>query len=124
VRAAAAAFPAWMDTPAVERARILFRLKVLLEGEFESLARSVTLEHGKTLVEARGDVRRGRLLGNGRFLGGGGGGLRLRSGIPFRRTRLGSGNFEQGGRIGSFFLRDDTGRRCHNEEQGGEKCGG
>ncbi|MFM8282551.1 MAG: CoA-acylating methylmalonate-semialdehyde dehydrogenase [Planctomycetaceae bacterium] len=59
VRAAAAAFPAWMDTPAVERARILFRLKMLLEGEFESLARSVTLEHGKTLVEARGDVRRG-----------------------------------------------------------------
>jgi malonate-semialdehyde dehydrogenase (acetylating)/methylmalonate-semialdehyde dehydrogenase len=59
VAAAARAFPAWMETPPVERARILFRLKVLLEGEFEALARSVTLEHGKTLVEARGDVRRG-----------------------------------------------------------------
>ena len=59
VQAAARAFPAWMETPPVERARILFRLKVLLEDHFEELARSVTLEHGKTLAEARGDVRRG-----------------------------------------------------------------
>jgi malonate-semialdehyde dehydrogenase (acetylating)/methylmalonate-semialdehyde dehydrogenase len=59
VRAAAAAFPAWMETPPVERARILFRLKVLLEDHFEELATSVTTEHGKTLAEARGDVRRG-----------------------------------------------------------------
>ena len=59
VAAAARAFPSWMETPPVERARILFRLKVMLEAEFEALARSVTLEHGKTLVEARGDVRRG-----------------------------------------------------------------
>jgi malonate-semialdehyde dehydrogenase (acetylating)/methylmalonate-semialdehyde dehydrogenase len=59
VQAASRAFPTWMETPPVERARILFRLKVMLEGEFEALARSVTLEHGKTLIEARGDVRRG-----------------------------------------------------------------
>jgi malonate-semialdehyde dehydrogenase (acetylating)/methylmalonate-semialdehyde dehydrogenase len=59
VQAAAQAFPAWMETPPVERARILFRLKVLLEERFEELARSVTTEHGKTLAEARGDVRRG-----------------------------------------------------------------
>jgi malonate-semialdehyde dehydrogenase (acetylating)/methylmalonate-semialdehyde dehydrogenase len=59
VQAAARAFPAWMETPPVERARILFRLKVLLEERFEELARSVTTEHGKTLAEARGDVRRG-----------------------------------------------------------------
>lgn len=59
VQAAAKAFPAWMETPPVERARILFRLKVLLEDHFDDLARSVTLEHGKTLAEARGDVRRG-----------------------------------------------------------------
>ena len=58
-QAAATAFPAWMETPPVERARILFRLKVLLEERFEELARSVTTEHGKTLAEARGDVRRG-----------------------------------------------------------------
>ena len=59
VHAAATAFPGWMETPPVERARILFRLKVLLEDHFDELARSVTTEHGKTLAEARGDVRRG-----------------------------------------------------------------
>jgi malonate-semialdehyde dehydrogenase (acetylating)/methylmalonate-semialdehyde dehydrogenase len=59
VQAAAQAFPKWMETPPVERARILFRLKVLLEDHFDELARSVTTEHGKTLAEARGDVRRG-----------------------------------------------------------------
>jgi malonate-semialdehyde dehydrogenase (acetylating)/methylmalonate-semialdehyde dehydrogenase len=59
VTAAAAAFPAWRDTPAVDRARLLFRLKALLEDHVEELARSVTTEHGKTLPEARGDVRRG-----------------------------------------------------------------
>ena len=59
VQAAATAYPAWMETPPVERARVLFRLKVLLEDHFDELARSVTTEHGKTLAEARGDVRRG-----------------------------------------------------------------
>ncbi len=49
----------WAETPPVERARILFRYKMLLEDHFEELAQSVTREHGKTLTEARGDVRRG-----------------------------------------------------------------
>ncbi len=59
VAAAAAAFPAWMETPPVERARVLFRLKVMLEDHFDELAQCVTREHGKTPAEARGDVRRG-----------------------------------------------------------------
>jgi malonate-semialdehyde dehydrogenase (acetylating)/methylmalonate-semialdehyde dehydrogenase len=59
IAAAAAAFPAWAETPPVERARILFRLHALLEKEFEEIVHGVTLEHGKTLVEARGEVRRG-----------------------------------------------------------------
>ena len=59
VAAARRALPAWAETPAVERARILFRFKHLLEEQFEALARLVTREHGKTLEEARGDVRRG-----------------------------------------------------------------
>src|SRR5947208_4745005 len=59
VAAARAAFPAWSEIPVVERARILFRYKQLLEENFESLARGVTREHGKTIEEARGDVRRG-----------------------------------------------------------------
>src|SRR5438067_12208599 len=59
VEAAAAAFPAWSETPPTERARVFFRLKTLLEEHFEELVRSNTREHGKTLVESRGDVRRG-----------------------------------------------------------------
>jgi malonate-semialdehyde dehydrogenase (acetylating)/methylmalonate-semialdehyde dehydrogenase len=59
VEAAAAAFPAWMETPAVERARIFFKFKMLLEENFEDLVRCNTREHGKTLVESRGDVKRG-----------------------------------------------------------------
>jgi malonate-semialdehyde dehydrogenase (acetylating)/methylmalonate-semialdehyde dehydrogenase len=59
VEAAACAFPAWMETPAVERARIFFKFKTLLEENFEELVRSNTREHGKTLTESRGDVKRG-----------------------------------------------------------------
>ena len=59
VEAAAAAFPDWWETPSVERARVLFRFKMLLEEKFEEIARCNTREHGKTLNESRGDVRRG-----------------------------------------------------------------
>ena len=59
VEAAHAAFPAWMETPPVERARILGRFKMLMDDNFEDIVRSNTREHGKTLVESRGDVRRG-----------------------------------------------------------------
>ena len=59
VAAAQKAFPAWRDTPAVTRARSLFRFKQLLEENFEELARTVTTEHGKTIDESRGSVRRG-----------------------------------------------------------------
>jgi len=59
VQAADRAFHDWWQTPPVERARVMFRYKMLLEENFEDLARSVTREHGKTLTEARGDVRRG-----------------------------------------------------------------
>jgi malonate-semialdehyde dehydrogenase (acetylating)/methylmalonate-semialdehyde dehydrogenase len=58
-QAAAAAFPAWREMPAVDRAAILFRYKALLEAEFESIALTISTEHGKTLGEARGDLRRG-----------------------------------------------------------------
>lgn len=59
VAAARIAFPAWRDTPVVARSQILFRFKAKLEEHFEELARTVTTEHGKTLDEARGSVRRG-----------------------------------------------------------------
>lgn len=59
VQSATAAFPGWSKTPAPSRASILFRYKAKLEAAFEELAQLVTRENGKTLEEARGDVRRG-----------------------------------------------------------------
>ena len=59
VQAAAAALPAWAETPAVERARVMFRFRELLARHADELARLVTREHGKTLGEARASVQRG-----------------------------------------------------------------
>src|SRR5438105_8416604 len=59
VEAAAAAFPAWRDTPPVERARLFFRYRQLVEENFDRICETVTREHGKTLAEARGSVFRG-----------------------------------------------------------------
>ena len=59
VTVATSAFDTWRQVPAVQRARYLFRFKELLEKRAEELARTVTLEHGKTLDESRGSVRRG-----------------------------------------------------------------
>jgi malonate-semialdehyde dehydrogenase (acetylating)/methylmalonate-semialdehyde dehydrogenase len=59
VKAAAAALPEWADTPAVDRARYLFRYRDKLEQHTDELARLVTREHGKTLSEARASVQRG-----------------------------------------------------------------
>jgi malonate-semialdehyde dehydrogenase (acetylating) / methylmalonate-semialdehyde dehydrogenase len=57
-RAAAQAFPSWRRVPVTERVQFLFRLKMLLEDQFEDLARTITMEAGKTLVESRGELRR------------------------------------------------------------------
>ena len=59
VAAAQAAFLKWRQVPPVVRARYLFKLKYLMEEHFDELATTVTREHGKTLDEARGSVRRG-----------------------------------------------------------------
>src|SRR5262245_29032517 len=59
VRAAAEALPAWSETPAVERARVMFRFRELLQSGCEELAALVTREHGKTLAEARAEMQRG-----------------------------------------------------------------
>lgn len=49
----------WRATPAPQRARVLFRLKALLEDHKEELAIQLTTEHGKILAETRGEVQRG-----------------------------------------------------------------
>jgi malonate-semialdehyde dehydrogenase (acetylating)/methylmalonate-semialdehyde dehydrogenase len=59
VQAATQAFPAWRDTPVNTRAQVLYKFKARLEAHFDEIARIVTTEHGKTLDESRGSVRRG-----------------------------------------------------------------
>jgi len=59
VASAANAWPAWRETPAVDRARILFHLHGLIERSADQLAERVTREHGKTLSESRAEVARG-----------------------------------------------------------------
>jgi len=59
VSAAQTAFLKWREVPPVVRARYLFKLKYLMEEHFDEIATTVTREHGKTLDEARGSVRRG-----------------------------------------------------------------
>ncbi|HET6397494.1 MAG TPA: aldehyde dehydrogenase family protein, partial [Pseudoxanthomonas sp.] len=59
VDAAAAAFPAWAMTPPLQRARVMFRLRALIERDADTLARTIVSEHGKTLSDARGEVVRG-----------------------------------------------------------------
>jgi malonate-semialdehyde dehydrogenase (acetylating)/methylmalonate-semialdehyde dehydrogenase len=59
VEAAHAAFPSWRETPAVERARVFFRYRQLVEQNFDRICQTVSREHGKTLAEARGSVYRG-----------------------------------------------------------------
>ncbi len=58
VRSARAAFLEWREVPPPERVQPLFRLKQLLEEHREEIATGITKEHGKTLEEARGEVRR------------------------------------------------------------------
>ncbi|MCZ6644609.1 MAG: CoA-acylating methylmalonate-semialdehyde dehydrogenase [SAR324 cluster bacterium] len=59
VSVAREAFPAWCDTPVVERARILFRYRQILEAETDALMEMVSHDHGKTQADARGEVQRG-----------------------------------------------------------------
>ncbi len=59
IAAAEAAFPAWRDTPAIKRARIMFRFKQLLEDNADDIVAAITNEHGKVLDDAMGEFLRG-----------------------------------------------------------------
>ena len=59
VKAAGAALPAWRDTPALRRARVMQNFLSLLQKNQKQLAGLITEEHGKTLPDAMGSVQRG-----------------------------------------------------------------
>ena len=59
VARAAAAQPAWAAQNPQRRARVLMKFVELVQREMQPLAEMLSMEHGKTLVDARGDVQRG-----------------------------------------------------------------
>ena len=59
VSAAVRAADGWRRTPPTERIQYLFAFKQKLEASFEEIARTITMECGKTIGEARGELRRG-----------------------------------------------------------------
>src|SRR5215470_15630220 len=59
VKAAAAAFPAWRDTPPVRRARIINKFRELVEKHQKELAAIISEEHGKVFLDAMGSIQRG-----------------------------------------------------------------
>jgi malonate-semialdehyde dehydrogenase (acetylating)/methylmalonate-semialdehyde dehydrogenase len=56
---AAAAQPGWAATNPQRRARVMFKFLDLAQKEFDNLARLLSAEHGKTVVDAKGDIQRG-----------------------------------------------------------------
>jgi malonate-semialdehyde dehydrogenase (acetylating)/methylmalonate-semialdehyde dehydrogenase len=58
IESAAAAFPAWRRTPPEDRIQPLFKLKMLLEDHIGDIARILTQENGKTITEAKAEMRR------------------------------------------------------------------
>ncbi len=59
VAAAAAAQPAWGDTPPIRRARVMNQFLALLNQHRDTLAAMITAEHGKVFTDAQGEVTRG-----------------------------------------------------------------
>jgi malonate-semialdehyde dehydrogenase (acetylating)/methylmalonate-semialdehyde dehydrogenase len=59
IASAQAALPAWRNTPALKRARVMGNLKVLLEQHADELCALITAEHGKVLGDSLGELQRG-----------------------------------------------------------------
>jgi malonate-semialdehyde dehydrogenase (acetylating)/methylmalonate-semialdehyde dehydrogenase len=59
IAAAEAAMPGWSAVTPLQRARVMFRFKALLEAHADELALLLTSEHGKVLSDARGELTRG-----------------------------------------------------------------
>ncbi len=57
-RAAAAAFPAWRQTPMQDRIQYLFKLRDALKMDLEQIARTITNEAGKTFEESKAEMVR------------------------------------------------------------------
>lgn len=58
IQAASEAYKTWSRVPVMKRVQPLYKLKKLLEDHAEDLARTITIECGKTLTESRGEIQR------------------------------------------------------------------
>ena len=59
IASAEAAFPAWRNTPPLKRARVMSKLKELLEANADKICQLITDEHGKVLADSLGELQRG-----------------------------------------------------------------
>ncbi|MCF1490613.1 CoA-acylating methylmalonate-semialdehyde dehydrogenase [Pseudomonas sp. AA27] len=59
IDSAKAAFPAWRNTPPAKRAQVMFRFKQLLEQNEAKISQMISEEHGKTVEDAAGELKRG-----------------------------------------------------------------
>ena len=59
VASAEKAYPAWRATPPLKRARVMSKLKVLMEQHAEEICALLTAEHGKVAGDAMGELQRG-----------------------------------------------------------------
>ncbi|MGI2169110.1 CoA-acylating methylmalonate-semialdehyde dehydrogenase [Shewanella sp. MF05960] len=59
ISAAKTAFETWSQVTPLNRARVLFKFKALVEQHVDKLAELITLEHGKVLDDAKGEITRG-----------------------------------------------------------------
>src|SRR2546421_2214304 len=95
VQAAQAAFPDWRRTPAVQRIQYLFKLKKVLDDNFDEIARLTVDECGKTMDESRGELWRG--IEN----------IEVASGIPILMQGYNSEDIAHG--IDEFMFRQPVG---------------
>ncbi len=59
IASAQAAFPSWRNTPPLKRARVMSKLKQLLEAHADEICKLITDEHGKVLADSLGELQRG-----------------------------------------------------------------
>ena len=59
VEAAKTAFISWSIKPPLQRARVMFKYKELIEKNFEELTKIIVSEHGKVFDDAKGEITRG-----------------------------------------------------------------
>jgi malonate-semialdehyde dehydrogenase (acetylating)/methylmalonate-semialdehyde dehydrogenase len=59
IRVAQTAFESWSKVTPLNRARILFKFKMLLDERIDELAELISSEHGKVFEDAKGEIIRG-----------------------------------------------------------------